>query len=91
MWRDIHGVGASTIEWLNRKETVEIAKKKYAQKLETVGFLLHKDKKMVVVSATRDGDNEDEDFSDSSMIPTKNVLKIIVLPSPRFSKFEPTL
>lgn len=76
IWRDIHGLDSG---WKTKDELVKLSEEKYKQELVSVGYLVSKSKKFIVLAATHDGDMKSLGLNDASMIPTKDVKRIIKL------------
>jgi len=76
-WEDTEGI----ICWKTVKEA-----KKWAEENNkacyTTGWLLEKNKKYIIVAATRDTDDEDMGFNNLSRIPIYNVQKITEIKCP---------
>ena len=75
IWNDASSIGLNgDNEWMSIEMARELGKKIFDRKNVSTGFILEKNKKFIVVCATQCGNG---DFADCSMIPTKNIEKII--------------
>lgn len=72
LWRDTCGV----CKWLEEAQALEWAERAYNDDHITVGYMLYKDARFVVVASTTDGEGG---YNDVSMIPRANVKKIVRL------------
>ena len=71
-WTDASSVTDDTRTWLTLDESVETAKELYKSNNVSVGMILYKDKKILVIAGSR----ADDVYSDLTMIPACNVVKI---------------
>ena len=76
IWRDIAGLSCEDGEaaWVSEEGLLKQAKKKWDQECITVGYLIEKNKKYVVIAAT--ADFEENSYADASMIPNSVIIKI---------------
>jgi len=72
VWRDIHSLSA----WSSLEDCKKWAEHTWNTPCVTVGFILEKNKKYILVAATHDGASK-ADYNDISLIPLSCVVKII--------------
>lgn len=71
-WFDASALSHDSKTWLTKQEALDVAEKKYSDHCVTLGFLLEKNKRYIVVSATK----ADSVYADSSVIPAGMIHKI---------------
>lgn len=71
-WRDI----SAGHNWLDLKESIEFGEKRFDTPCFTVGYLLHKDRKIVVLAGSYSEDEDGMTYNDVSMIPASVVVNI---------------
>lgn len=72
IWTDASSVDSDTVSWFTVDESIVESEKEYGEKNVTVGFILHKNKRFVVVASSQAKNR----YSDLNMIPTKMIVKI---------------
>jgi hypothetical protein len=72
-WTDI----ASGSKWMDVIEAAKWGKEKYDVDYVSIGYVIHKTKRFIVIAATYD--SSDDSYNDISMIPTSVIKRIEIL------------